>query len=107
MDLLALQNKEYVKEHKFDDDPNSVEATVLVEPCTSSLLATEIGMRMSRMGESRRRTKRMSLDMASSYRSPYDAPLENYLDGTPIVRKLSSVSQHFFLTLHQLLLMFL
>ncbi|CAM6018439.1 unnamed protein product [Sphagnum balticum] len=92
MNLLALQNKEYVKEQKFDDDANSVKATVLVEPCTSSLLATEIGMRMSRMGESRRRTKRMSLDMASSYRSPYDAPPENYLDGTPTVRKLSSVS---------------
>jgi hypothetical protein len=94
MDLLALQNK-FVKEQKLDDDPNSVKATVLVEPCTGSLLATEIGMRMSRMGESRRRTKRMSLDMASSYRSPYDAAPENYLDGTPTVRKLSSVSQHF------------
>jgi hypothetical protein len=90
-----IKNKEYVKELKFDDDPNSVKATVHVEPCTSSLLAREIGMRMSRMGESRRRTKRMSLDMASSYRSPYDAPPENYLDGTPMVRKLSSVSQHF------------
>ncbi|KAH8949187.1 hypothetical protein BDL97_10G018700 [Sphagnum fallax] len=78
-----MKNKEYVKEQKFDDDPNSVKATMLVEPCTSSLLATEIGMRISRMGESRRRTKRMSLDMASSYRSPYDAPQENYLGGTP------------------------
>jgi hypothetical protein len=56
MGLSALQNKEYVKKQKFDDDPNSVKATVLVEPCTSSLLATEIAMRMSRMGESRRRT---------------------------------------------------
>jgi len=37
----------------------------------------------------------MSLDMASSYRSPYDAPPKNYLDGTPTIRKLSSVSQHF------------
>ncbi|CAN5953901.1 unnamed protein product [Sphagnum jensenii] len=78
-----IKNKEYVKEQKFDDDPNSVKATMLVEPCTSSLLATDIGMRISRMGESRRRTKRMSLDMASSYRSLYDAPQENYLGGTP------------------------
>jgi hypothetical protein len=43
-----IKNKEYVKELKFDDDPNSVKATVHVEPCTSSLLAREIGMRMSR-----------------------------------------------------------
>ncbi|CAK9859178.1 unnamed protein product [Sphagnum jensenii] len=90
-----IKNKEYVKEQKFDDDPNSVKVTVLVEPCTSSLLATEIGMRISRMGESRRRTKRMSLNMASSHRSPYDAAPENYQGGTPTVRKLSSISQHF------------
>jgi hypothetical protein len=68
---------------------------MVVEPCTTNLLATEIGMWMSRMGELRRRMKCMSLDMASSYRSPYDAPLENYLDGTPIVCKLSSISQNF------------
>jgi len=30
MDLLPLQNKEYVKEQKFDDDPNSVETTCLL-----------------------------------------------------------------------------
>jgi hypothetical protein len=95
MNLLALQNKEFVKEQKFDDDPNSIKVTMLIEPCTSSLLAIEIGMRMSRMGESRRRTKRMSLDMTSSYRSPYDAPPKNYLDGTPTVRKLSRVRKHF------------
>jgi hypothetical protein len=78
------------------DDQNSVKERTVVEQ--TSVTTSDLQMRMSRAGQSRRRIRRMQLDNLASYSwASDDVSSESHLDVCPTIQKLSSVSQRLLL----------
>jgi hypothetical protein len=95
-----MQNHENMEE-ALDEQTSMLDEFTVVEPSSGIVTATNLQRRMSRVGESRRRTKRMSLDMAVNSWSPEEDASssfkENCFDVSCTLHKLSHVSQHFLL----------
>ncbi|CAM6046744.1 unnamed protein product [Sphagnum compactum] len=94
------QNQENMEE-ALDEQTSMLNEFTVVEPSSGIVTATNLQRRMSRVGESRRRTKRISLDMAVNSWSPEEDASssfkENCFDVSCTLHKLSHVSRHFLL----------
>lgn len=94
MSLLDAMNN--VDNEGTLDDQNSVKERTVVEQ--TSVTTSDLQMRMSRAGQSRRRIRRMQLDNLASYSwASDDVSSESRLDVCPTIQKLSSVSQRLLL----------